>query len=183
MSDWRFEIAEELPDAWQALTATDIGGDTGSTDLFVLAERGGERRRFDLRYLEVDDRGKAQAIFWQGWFAFGFGSRALLLREQGGAPLGVGLGCYFEEFITGEDYLLAISGQGIVRLDAAGAVVWRNDALAVDGVIVFDVEDGAIDGQGEWDPPGGWRDFLVSLETGETLPPEDDEENDLGSED
>ncbi len=142
----------------------------------MLAERAGARRRFDLRYREVDYRHAPRAMVWRDWFVFGFGGRAILLRE--GDTVEIDLDCYFGEFLAGDDYLLVISGQGIVRLDPQGRIVWRNDELGLDGVLVFDIEGDVIDGQGEWDPPGGWREFLVSLETGDILEelPDDGEE-------
>ncbi len=175
---WTLEIHEALPDDWASVPAVAIGGPAGPAGLFVLAERAGARRRFDLHYLEFDYRHPPQATFWHGWFAFGFGGRAILHREADGAAVEIDLGCYFDEFLAGDAYLLATSGQGIVKLDTEGRIAWRNDALGLDGVLIFDVEDGIIDGQGEWDPPGGWRDFLVSLETGEALPIEDAEGDD-----
>ena len=169
MPDWEFEIAETLPPAWPPLAATRIGGGHGSVDLFVLARQGEAGRRFDLRYRAEDYRHRPQATFWRGWFCFGFCGRAILLREEDGATVEIDLGCYFDEFVAGDDYLLITSGQGIVRLAPDGAIVWRNDELGLDGVLIFDIEGDVIDGQGEWDPPGGWREFLVSLETGDTL--------------
>lgn len=161
---WTFEIAEARPDDWPA-DAVALGG--GSPDLFTVARNGAAVRAFTLSYRDPDYRHHTQAIAWQGWFVFGFGGRAILWREQ--STIEIDLGCYFEEFLPNDDYLLVISGQGIVRLDPQGRTVWRNDALGLDGVNVFDVEDGLIDGQGEWDPPDGWRDFLISLETGEAV--------------
>jgi hypothetical protein len=177
--DWTFEIAETLPSDWPLATPVTIGGT--SPDLFVLARNGDVIRRFDLSYLEVDHRHHTTAIFWCGWFVFGFGGRTILYRETDGATVEIDLGCYFDEFHPGDDYLLVTSGQGIVRLGPDGAVVWRNDSLGLDGVLIFDIEGDVIDGQGEWDPPGGWEDFLVSLATGDTLeelPGEDDEDSD-----
>ena len=81
----------------------------------------------------------------------------------------VPLGCYFSAFTLLDDRLLAASGHGIVCLLPDGALAWRNDELGVDGVIVHDVAEGTISGDGEWDPPGGWRSFHVSLVTGEAV--------------
>ena len=172
---WTFEIAETPPTGWPPRTAIAIGGT--SPDLFVLARKGDAMRRFDLSHLEVDYRHPAKAIFWHGWFAFGFGGRAILFREADSATVEIDFGCYFDEFHPGDDYLLVTSGQGIVRLGPDGAVVWRNDELGLDGVLIFDIEGDVIDGQGEWDPPGGWEDFLVSLATGDTLEELPDDED------
>jgi hypothetical protein len=165
---WSLRICSAPGDNARARQVIDVAGGDGSVDLCVLAD-GPRALRFDLRYRDPDYRTEPKAVFWAGWFVFGFGGRVVLLPEQGGAAVEVDLGCYFSDFLADGDYLLVTSGQGVVRLDRDAAIVWRNDALGLDGVIIFDIEDGLIDGQGEWDPPDGWRDFLISLETGETV--------------
>ena len=179
MSDpWTFEISETPPNGWPSETAIPIGGT--SPDIFVLARSSDTLRHFALSYLEVDHRHHIAATFWRGWFVFGYGGRVISYREADGATVEIDLGCYFGEFHPGDDYLLVTSGQGIVRLGPDGAIVWRNDELGLDGVLIFDIEGDVIDGQGEWDPPGGWEDFLVSLATGDTLEelPGEDEASD-----
>jgi len=42
--------------------------------------------------------------------------------------------------------------------------------LGIDGIIVASTSDGVISGEGEWDPPGGWRPFRLSLATGVPAP-------------
>lgn len=44
--------------------------------------------------------------------------------------------------------------------------MWRSDALGIDGVIVDRISADEIEGQGEWDPPGGWKPFRVSAHSG-----------------
>ncbi|WP_166881743.1 hypothetical protein [Massilia mucilaginosa] len=48
---------------------------------------------------------------------------------------------------------------------------WRGRArrIGADGVLIVDAVDGVLRGAGEWDPPGGWRDFTLALDTGERL--------------
>ena len=36
----------------------------------------------------------------------------------------------------------------------------------MDGVIIHDFYENKILGSGEWDPPGGWRDFTLDKQTG-----------------
>lgn len=42
------------------------------------------------------------------------------------------------------------------------------EQLGIDGVVVsiVDVEKSLVHGQGEWDPPGGWKPFTVRLGDG-----------------
>ncbi|HEX4304208.1 MAG TPA: hypothetical protein VHZ78_15535 [Rhizomicrobium sp.] len=170
---WTFEFSDTLPEIWPPSPPIAIGG--SPPDLFVLARNGDTTRRFDLCYMSEDYRCEPKAIVWRGWFVFGLGGRAILWRDS--ATHAIDLGCYFGEFHPGDDWLLVTSGQGIVRLAPDGRIVWRNDELGLDGVLIFDVEGDVIDGQGEWDPPGGWEDFLVSLETGEALEELPDDED------
>lgn len=58
---------------------------------------------------------------------------------------------------------------GVVRFDAAGEVIWANETLAIDGVVLHRLIDGSLLGEGEWDPPGGWVPFSLDIETGRTL--------------
>jgi hypothetical protein len=38
--------------------------------------------------------------------------------------------------------------------------------MGVDGVIARNVAGGVIEGEGEWDPPGGWEPFRILLSSG-----------------
>ncbi|CAI2111567.1 Uncharacterised protein [Serratia fonticola] len=46
-------------------------------------------------------------------------------------------------------------------------IIWQSQQCAIDGVVIYDIKDNVIYGSGEWDPPGGWRTFSLSLSNGE----------------
>lgn len=46
---------------------------------------------------------------------------------------------------------------------------WTTQRLGIDGVIVDGVANGIIEGQGEWNPPGGWERFRVKLDSGSLI--------------
>lgn len=46
---------------------------------------------------------------------------------------------------------------------------WENRGLGIDGVLVHEISGDVIAGEGEWDPPGGWKPFRVRLNTGQNL--------------
>ena len=169
---WTLEISPTADGPWLKCPVVDIGpGRTSaSPDFYVLA--GGPRPlRFDMRYLFEDYRFRCEAVIWRDWFAFGFGGRAYLVSHDLERRIAVDLGFYFEDFMPLDDVLLAVSGQGIVCFRPDGTMGWRNDVLAIDGVTVSDVVDGIISGEGEWDPPGGWRPFRIALADGRALKP------------
>ena len=76
---------------------------------------------------------------------------------------------YFGSFKVEGAYIYVADSASIFCLDISGEIKWHTTELGVDGVIIHDIEEGKIIGSGEWDPPGGWRDFVVDKETGELL--------------
>lgn len=54
-----------------------------------------------------------------------------------------------------------------MRIDGDGRVRWRNNNLGLDGIQLNSVSGNTIVGTGEWDPPGGWKPFMISATTGE----------------
>lgn len=66
--------------------------------------------------------------------------------------------------------MLATSASEMLAFSRSGELVWQQRRLGIDGVIAHDAADGVLHGSGEWDPPGGWRDFTLSLATGEPVP-------------
>src|SRR5262249_397476 len=56
---------------------------------------------------------------------------------------------------------LIASASELLRFDDAGELLWRSTGLGIDGVVVHRVQDGKIFGEGEWDPPGGWKPFQL----------------------
>ena len=61
--------------------------------------------------------------------------------------------------VTSASEALAFSRQGkLVR-------VWPN--LGIDGVILKAVNGTQIEGEGEYDPPGGWRKFAIAMDCDE----------------
>jgi hypothetical protein len=69
-----------------------------------------------------------------------------------------------------ESFIALVAGcEYVIRIDSGGNVVWTSDRLGIDGVVLHRMADGRIEGQGEWDPPGGWERFVIDLVTGRTL--------------
>ena len=138
-----------------------------NTTVRFRAIRGSETRVFDFPCKNWTFT--PCALWWKGWFTFGFGWQAVLIAEGDARKVDVALDCYFEALHALDDCLLVVSGQGIVCIRPDGAIAWRNETLAIDGVIVNEIAGGVIAGDGEWDPPGGWRPFRISLSTGHAV--------------
>lgn len=110
-----------------------------------------------------------EALIWESWIVIGVGYDLHLVRPEGGSTKSVSLGFYFGHLYPMEDRLLVASGDKLFCLTPDGGIAWVSKDVGLDGVIVDHVEDNVVYGQGEWDPPGGWEPFQVSLTTGAVM--------------
>jgi hypothetical protein len=76
---------------------------------------------------------------------------------------------YFGSFYVEDGYIYVANANGIYCVETNGKVCWSNDALGIDGVVMEQFTPTQIRGKGEWDPPNGWRDFVVDKQTGRRL--------------
>jgi len=159
-----------LDPCWSGLPPLRLGpvpAGFGTPARHVMVEPdAGPPLRLDLHAHADDCHAFEEALVWNGLLAVGFGHRLHLVRLGDRSASSIGLGGYFGHFYAGDGYLLAASAERLFRIGADGAVVWASDPVGLDGVVVRLVADGVVEGEGEWDPPGGWRPFRLRLESG-----------------
>jgi hypothetical protein len=76
---------------------------------------------------------------------------------------------YFGSLYTQSDCFYVADANGLYCIDQNGHIAWQNTTLGIDGVVIHAISDITITGSGEWDPPGGWRDFVLDKKTGKTI--------------
>ncbi len=156
---------------WLAMDPVRLGAvsnSLGTPDLFVLVtEDGHPLLRVDHYAASDEIHTFDDAQVWNRRLAVGAGDRLYLVGLDSPELRTVELGSYFCSFYEAPEHLLATSAERVIALDRTGHVAWISGQLGIDGVVVQSVADGAITGSGEWDPPGGWRAFNISLESGE----------------
>lgn len=76
------------------------------------------------------------------------------------------LDMYFSHFYIADDRFYIADASGLFCIDKAGNTVWHNNNLGIDGVKIKTITENQIDGTGEWNPPGGWKDFMLDKKTG-----------------
>jgi hypothetical protein len=135
------------------------------------------------RFLTVthDDRPalRVDLYVWEGFFQeilfnddhmfVGMGDAVYVVDVTDRSVVTLELDLYFGSFFRLDTGVLVASATKLYRLAANGNVLWETEPLGVDGVIVQDVVDGMVFGAGEWAPPGGWKEFRVSLESGRAV--------------
>ena len=136
----------------------------GTADLFITISEG------DQPLLRVDQYGDTSSesyvsqdvIVWREHVFVGCGHTVHVIepKKQIGRTIRLGETCaYFSAFHAGPEYLLVVSGLGVLRLAPDGEVLWKASDLAIDGVTVESIENGLIKGQGDWDPAGWVQTF------------------------
>jgi hypothetical protein len=171
-------VAKTAEGEWASLPPIAIGEvRDGPADGHVLVSRAGTPvLRIDVYFRADDYEPKTAAEIWEGFVVVGYSAEVTLvgladssrrtLRFNDRPTRPDSLFDYFCQLTPGPGWFLATSGTAILCLAPGGALAWRRDGIALDGVLVHDVDGGVIVGSAEWDPPGGWRPFALSLATG-----------------
>ena len=73
---------------------------------------------------------------------------------------------YFGHLYFDNNQFLVACACGLYSINKLGKINWQNLSLGIDGFIVTDFTDNKIYGSGDWDPPGGWKDFILDNRTG-----------------
>ena len=76
---------------------------------------------------------------------------------------------YFGHLYFNEDLFYVADSAGINCISKNASIRWQNKNLGIDGVIINDFTNDKIAGSGEWDPPGGWRTFILDNRTGSLI--------------
>jgi hypothetical protein len=96
-------------------------------------------------------------------------SRSLVRRY----PLGGYFGHLYDSNDLGhlDDHIsvLASSASEVLAFDRTGDLIWKQSDLGIDGVVLHCASAGRIDGEGEWDPPGGWQPFSLRSDIGSII--------------
>jgi hypothetical protein len=164
------EFSSTISGLWLSIAPVRVGVipvGLGTPDCYVLVRTGSRLLRVDI--YETPDSFR-DVLIWKDFAVIGFGSSIFLVSLSTHHARTIKLQDYFGHLYCDGEVFLAASGSQLLRLDINGTLMWTSDELGIDGVIVDHIVDGIIHGQGEWDPPGGWRDFAVRLDSGSVIP-------------
>jgi hypothetical protein len=150
----------------------------GGKEFLILDRDGKTEGLFEIRY-EYHCSPFKQAIIVDHVLAVGFEeyfylfdtttqSNILKLKMEG----------YFGHIYFNDDLLYIADANGIYCINKTASIIWHNNNLGIDGVIIIEFSNNKIVGSGECDPPGGWRDFVLDKQTGlrtnKKVPPKQD---------
>lgn len=168
-------LSMTIDSPWSAMEPLRLGGvRPACADLFVtISDEARPILRVDIyRSPEPECFAFQDAIVWYERVFVGYGESVYVIdpvKRTGSSIILDGIAPYFGSFYATSERLLASSGGSLLRLKPDGSVLWITPDLGLDGVIVDSVENGVIHGEGEWDPPGGWKRFALQLDSGQTI--------------
>jgi len=143
----------------------------GTPDAYLLISRFGDPA---LRVDIYEDRAEEAHIFrevklWHSYVAAGWGHRAYLINPANASANCFPTSSYFSGFAATDDVLLIVSGCGMTCIERDLTTRWVNDEIAADGIVITRIEHAEICGNAEHNPPGGWKQFRLSLATGQRI--------------
>ena len=105
---------------------------------------------------------------------FGFGSFVHFFNLVTEKVNSVELDTYFGDLYISQDLgyqgiefgVLVASAEYLHRFTDSGEEIWKSPPVGIDGVTVAAIEYPIIRVSGEWDPPGGWVDMQIHMESG-----------------
>lgn len=170
MEEFSISAENVIETAWlktKSIAVGQVPPVSGTPALFVLIEKDG------VPYLRVDLYADSEqiicfqeTIIWKSWAIVGYGNYIHFVSTANGAAKSIELDDYFGHLYPYDDFLLAASGTSLFKISDRADIIWKSPDLGIDGVLVKTISNNVIFGEGEWDPPGGWRSFQISCSTG-----------------
>jgi len=163
-------------EAWQYDRIVSFGGERNDTAIaasIAITDDGGTRIRVDVH----SSAGFAcfrDARCVEGIAYIGFGRHLFVVDTKTGMTASHRLDGYFGHMYHDGDLenfpsnfsVLVTSASEVLAFSRAGDLVWMQRDLGIDGVLLRSVNGRRLDGEGEWDPPGGWRRFSIAIDSG-----------------
>jgi hypothetical protein len=117
--------------------------------------------RVDVYAYGPDSFAFQDAILWRDNLIVGFGSHVHGISLADRSAITISLGSNFGHAYPTRDYLIVASGERLFRMEPDRSVLWKSERLGIDGVVVHEPGPTVVRGEGEWNPPGGWRSFAL----------------------
>jgi hypothetical protein len=166
-----YKFLSQLPDDFSGQPVLISGNQ--SIDLagqeFVMVEDNGREYVFEIRYAIRCSPFKEVCLL-DAILGVGHQAHFYMFDLQTNTNLiSIGLDGYFGHLYLSNKLFYVASAAKLYCIDRKGRIIWKNENLGIDGVVVEKFEDDVILGSGEWDPPNGWKDFKLSKSTGELI--------------
>lgn len=73
---------------------------------------------------------------------------------------------YFSSFKIDREDIFVASECDLLKIKNTGKIEWTAKSIGIDGIVISEITEDEIKGEGEHDPPGGWKPFVIDRKTG-----------------
>jgi len=168
-SEILFAFTDKLPRGY-ADTPILLSGaqsiDEKNREYLLLKQNDTIQKVFEIRFKAFAGPNKEAVIFnkllvvghYQFLYLFDLVSDTSMVRSE--------LSGYFGHLYVNNNQLFVSDARSVYCFDSRGKMTWKNSGLGIDGVFISDFDKEKIHGSGQWDPPDGWRDFVLNRDSG-----------------
>lgn len=109
------------------------------------------------------------AIIWKNYIAIRFCDLFYLIDIDTHSYKNTKVDGYFGYIFPYDEFILVATCFNILCFKKNCTMLWSSDKLEFDRVLVYDIDCKYIYEVGEYDPPGGWEDFVIDCKTGKRV--------------
>lgn len=164
-----FDFTDKSPDDLNLQPIVISGQESSSLnwrEYLIASQKEGEKSLYQIRYEHHCSPFK-QAIIVDNILAVGHEEHFYLFNLTTNTNmLRLKMEGYFGHLYFDRDVFYVADAGGLYCVDKNASINWQNNNLAIDGVIIKEFGENKISGSGDWDPPDGWRDFILDKQTG-----------------
>jgi hypothetical protein len=168
-SEILFAFTETLPPGYRDQPILISGEESvkeKNCEYLLLKQNDSIQKVLEIRFMACAGPYKEALIFnnllvvghYEFLYLFDLVSNTAIVRSQ--------MAGYFGHLYVNDNQLFVSGASAIYCFDSRGKMIWKNSNLGIDGVFISDFDKDKIVGSGQWDPPGGWRDFILDRSTG-----------------
>lgn len=178
---FRVRYSSTIDPSWTAIPPITVGtvpAALRTADAFASVTRDEEPLiRIDIYDHEAQHWAFEDAIVWHDIVVLGRGGYVHLVSLTTRRAESHAMPGYFGHLYPAHDHLVVASAERLHAFDREGLPIWQTEQLGLDGVLVHRIENGIIEGEGQWESPpfgdderGDWRAFRIELASGLTAP-------------
>lgn len=168
----KIEFIEEIPEYYSESTVL-ISGESSiefnGKQFFSITKENGNLTIYEIRY-EYHCSPFKQIEMLNNVIVVGYEEHCYLFEIDNNILLAsLKLSGYFGHIYIKNDFIYVADANGLYCLNQDGTELWSNVNLGIDGVIINEFKNSEIYGSGEWDPPNGWKNFIIDQKTGKKI--------------
>lgn len=171
MITYKTEFRNTIDYPWIKMDPINIGEVPkilGTPEMYCTVKKDDSAHLLINIYLEYSTTFK-DAIIWNNYIAIGFCDLFYLIDIETHSSIYARVDGYFGYIYPYEEFILVATCFNILCFNKNCTLLWTSDKLGFDGVLVHDFDGKYIYGAGEYDPPGGWEDFVIDCKTGKRV--------------